>query len=105
MSRAWAVDMSDAYDEHLVPAVFRPYAHDLASRVASHQPRVVLEVAAGTGVLTRASWRASPGRESSRPTLTSRWSTRVPEATWRQADAMHLPFDDASFDLVACQFG
>ncbi|HET6436087.1 MAG TPA: class I SAM-dependent methyltransferase, partial [Xanthomonadaceae bacterium] len=24
---------------------------------------------------------------------------------WRQADAMRLPFDDAGFDLVACQFG
>jgi SAM-dependent methyltransferase len=32
-------------------------------------------------------------------------SARVPTATWRQADAMQLPFDDASFDLVACQFG
>jgi SAM-dependent methyltransferase len=25
--------------------------------------------------------------------------------TWQQADAMHLPFDDASFDLIVCQFG
>jgi SAM-dependent methyltransferase len=30
---------------------------------------------------------------------------RVPAATWRQADAMELPFGDASVDLVACQFG
>src|SRR2546430_1836591 len=67
--------MSAAYDEHLVPAVFRPYADDLAARVARHRPQVVLELAAGTG------------------------------ATWRQADAMPLPFDGASVDLVACQFG
>ena len=32
-------------------------------------------------------------------------SAKVRAATWRQADAMQLPFDDASFDLVACQFG
>jgi SAM-dependent methyltransferase len=32
-------------------------------------------------------------------------SAQVPAATWRQADAMQLPFGDASFDLVACQFG
>jgi SAM-dependent methyltransferase len=24
---------------------------------------------------------------------------------WQQADAMQLPFDDASFDVVVCQFG
>jgi SAM-dependent methyltransferase len=25
--------------------------------------------------------------------------------TWQQADALQLPFDDASFDIVVCQFG
>src|SRR4051795_11386775 len=25
--------------------------------------------------------------------------------TWRQADAQALPFEDAAFDLVCCQFG
>ena len=25
--------------------------------------------------------------------------------TWRQADALTLPFEDATFDLVCCQFG
>jgi SAM-dependent methyltransferase len=30
---------------------------------------------------------------------------RAPGATWREADATSLPFEDASFDLVACQFG
>jgi ubiquinone/menaquinone biosynthesis C-methylase UbiE len=32
-------------------------------------------------------------------------SVQVPAARWQQADAMELPFDEASFDLVACQFG
>ncbi len=27
------------------------------------------------------------------------------EVAWRQADALQLPFDDASFDAVVCQFG
>jgi SAM-dependent methyltransferase len=32
-------------------------------------------------------------------------ASRVPGPTWLQADAQHLDFPDAGFDLVACQFG
>ncbi|MBK5307971.1 MAG: methyltransferase domain-containing protein [Frankiaceae bacterium] len=108
-SRVWAEDMSTAYDEYLVPAVFQPYADDLASRVARHRPRVVLELAAGTGVLTRAMTATLPGAHITATDLNVAMvdvgSARVPTATWRQADAMQLPFGEASFDLVACQFG
>ena len=41
------------YEEYLVPLIFEPYAADLAVRVAQRQPSRVLEVAAGTGVVTR----------------------------------------------------
>ena len=108
-SRVWADDMSAAYDEHLVPAVFQPYADDLVTRVARHQPRVVLELAAGTGVLTRAITTALPEAHVIATDLNVAMvevgSANVPAATWQQADAMDLPFDDASVDLVACQFG
>jgi len=108
-SRVWAGDMSTAYDELLVPAVFRPYAEDLADRVARHRPRVVLEVAAGTGVLTEAMAARLPEAEITATDLNTAMvdvgSEKVPAATWRQADAMQLPFEDASVDLVACQFG
>ena len=108
-SRAWVEDMSSAYDDYLVPAVFRPYADDLASRVARHRPRVVLELAAGTGVLTRAMIGRLPGVRVTATDLNVAMvdvgSAQVPAATWRQADAMQLPFGDASADLVACQFG
>src|SRR3954468_14105824 len=101
--------MSAAYDEYLVPAVFQPYADDLASRVARHQPRAVLELAAGTGVLTRAMLAKLPGVQITATDLNVAMvdvgSAHVPAATWRQADAMQLPFGDASFDLAACQFG
>ena len=105
----WAEDMSAAYDEYLVPAVFRPYAEDLASRVARHRPQVVLELAAGTGVLTEAMTASLPSVRITATDLNVAMvdvgSAKVPSATWRQADAMQLPFDDASVDLVACQFG
>jgi SAM-dependent methyltransferase len=101
--------MSAAYDEYLVPAVFRPYADDLASRVALHHPRVVLELAAGTGVLTRAMMASLPEAQITATDLNVAMvdvgAVQAPEATWRRADAMELPFGDASVDLVACQFG
>jgi SAM-dependent methyltransferase len=108
-SRVWAEDMTAAYDEHLVPAVFQPFADDLAARVAHHRPRVVLELAAGTGVLTQAVTTLLPGVQITATDLNIAMvdvgSAKVPSATWRQADAMQLPFGDASVDLVACQFG
>lgn len=45
--------MAEAYDRWLASAVFRPFAVDLARRAAGLAPRRVLEIAAGTGVLTR----------------------------------------------------
>src|SRR3954453_4480962 len=101
--------MSEAYDEYLVPAVFRPYAHALAAPVVGPRPEVVLELAAGTGVLTRALTTSLPEARVTATDLNVAmvdigWA-RVPAATWRQADAMKLPFEDASADLVACQFG
>jgi SAM-dependent methyltransferase len=39
------------------------------------------------------------------PAMVGFGAREVPAATWRQADAMELPFDDAAFDLVCCQFG
>lgn len=108
-SRMWAEDMSAAYQDYLVPAVFQPYADDLAARAANLQPHDVLELAAGTGALTRAMTARSPDARIVATDLNVAMveigSAEVPGATWRQADAMHLPFDGSSFDLVVCQFG
>ena len=59
----WVGSMPDAYDRFLAPVVFKPFAMDLARRVASHSPRRVLELAAGTGVLTRELVAALPAAE------------------------------------------
>lgn len=42
------------YDRYMVPLIFEPYANDLATRVRALAPTDVLEVAAGSGVVTRA---------------------------------------------------
>jgi len=102
----------EIYERYLVPMIFEPYASDLASRAASVQPSRVLEIAAGTGVVTRAMADALPEHVEIVATdlnqamldCAATLGTHRP-VTWQQADAMHLPFDDASFDLIVCQFG
>jgi SAM-dependent methyltransferase len=100
------------YETLLVPLIFEPYATDLANRLASRTLSRVLEIAAGTGVVTRALASVLPERVSI--VATDLNQTMLDQAgvvgtkravEWRQADAMQLPFQDATFDAVVCQFG
>ncbi|MFI6547856.1 class I SAM-dependent methyltransferase [Streptomyces prunicolor] len=101
--------MPEAYERHLVPVFFRPFAIDLAARAAALRPRTVLELAAGTGALTSALLTAVPTATvmatDLNEAMVTAGSAREPRADWRQADAQRLPFEDGSFDLVVCQFG
>jgi ubiquinone/menaquinone biosynthesis C-methylase UbiE len=101
------------YDRYLVPLIFQDFAEDLAIRVASLSPKTLLETAAGSGVVTRALIAKLP--PDARYTVTDLnqpmldyAATRLPDdkrIIWRKADAQELPFNDATFDLVCCQFG
>jgi SAM-dependent methyltransferase len=100
------------YEQHMVPLFFEPYAQDLAQRLAAIAPGEVLEIAAGTGAVTRHLAQLLPA--SSRIVATDLNAPMLEEAQrrgtarpvqWRVADAMQLPFEDESFDAVACQFG
>lgn len=51
--RSFAGSIPQMYEQYLVPLIFEPYAKDMAARVAALQPSSVLEIAAGTGVVTR----------------------------------------------------
>jgi SAM-dependent methyltransferase len=100
------------YEEYLVPLIFQPYADDLAARVARRGPARVLEVAAGTGVVTRALARLLPPSAEIVATDLNQAMLDQAAATgtarpvrWQQADAMRLPFPDGTFDAVVCQFG
>jgi SAM-dependent methyltransferase len=99
------------YDRFLVPMLFRPYADDLARRVAAVEPASILETAAGTGIVTEAIVRAVPDAKLVATDLNQAMldvaAARIasPHVGFRQADALALPFPDASFDVVACQFG
>ena len=100
------------YETFLVPLIFQPYAADLVSRVASRSLARVLEIAAGTGVVTRNLASVLPESVSIVATdlnqpmldLAAEIGTKR-SVEWRQADAMQLPFEGGVFDAVVCQFG
>ncbi|MGZ4771414.1 MAG: class I SAM-dependent methyltransferase [Ilumatobacteraceae bacterium] len=109
---AFAGSIPDLYETLMVPLIFQPYADDLAIRVAGRGSTDVLEVAAGTGVVTRAlSSRLGPdaaitATDLNQPMIDHAAKRGTQNAvTWRQADALELPFGDAEFDTVICQFG
>jgi len=96
----------------LVPLIFEAYAKEMAKRVQKVSPRRLLEIAAGTGVLTRA--LAAISGAGAQITASDLNSEMLEEAArigtprpveWRQADALALPFEKESFDVVVCQFG
>jgi ubiquinone/menaquinone biosynthesis C-methylase UbiE len=108
----FAGSIPEIYDRYLVPLIFEPYARDLARRLSAFAPADILEVAAGTGVVTRAMAALMPNArivasDLNQPMLDRAAHRLGPNAnvTWRQADAQALPFGDGSFDAVACQFG
>lgn len=111
--RNFVGSIPENYDRHMVPLIFEPYAADLARRATNYPSHSVLEIAAGTGAVTRA---LAPrlARDTiytvtdlNQPMLDYAASRQPPDTRirWRQADALSLPFDDGSFDLVCCQFG
>jgi len=99
------------YERYMVPLLFRPYAEEVAKRAAALGPQHILETAAGTGAVTNALVRALPNADIVATDLNQAMldvaATRVasPKVSFRQADALYLPFEDGTFDLVACQFG
>ena len=99
------------YERYMVPLLFRPYAQILAERAAQLAPRQILETAAGTGVVTAALAHALPDAEIVATDLNQPMldvaATRVSsdKISFRECDALDLPFEDGSFDLVVCQFG
>jgi ubiquinone/menaquinone biosynthesis C-methylase UbiE len=97
------------YEEYLVPLIFEPYAVDLVNRVTSRSPARVLEIAAGTGVVTRKLAANLPQTTSiiaadlNHPMIDLAFETGTSRPMqWRQADAMQLPFENSMVDAVLC---
>jgi ubiquinone/menaquinone biosynthesis C-methylase UbiE len=101
------------YDRYLGPVLFEPYANDLVARLDIGNDGSVLELACGTGIVTRRlRERLAPGSKIVATDLNeamlsyAQLKLKSSEAIeWKQADATDLPFQDQSFDAVVCQFG
>lgn len=112
IDKVFAGSIPSLYETYLVPLIFEAYATDLVHRLAPRSLANVLEIAAGTGVVTRALAAALPetvaimATDLNQAMLDQASKVGTKRAVeWRQADAMQLPFADASFDAVVCQFG
>lgn len=110
--KLFAGSIPGLYDAYMVPLIFEPYASDLANRLIGRDVEHVLEVAAGTGVATRALASALPrtativATDLNQPMLDYAATVGTGRSVqWRQADATQLPFPDRTFDVVVCQFG
>ncbi|MEP6969890.1 MAG: class I SAM-dependent methyltransferase, partial [Betaproteobacteria bacterium] len=110
--RTFAGSIPQFYERYMVPLIFEPYAADLAARAAQYRPSRVLEIAAGTGVVTRQLARVlEPGADIVATDLNPAMLEHAASigtsrpVSWQVADAQQLPFPDTAFDVVVCQFG
>jgi ubiquinone/menaquinone biosynthesis C-methylase UbiE len=110
--QVFADSIPKLYDTLMVPLIFESYAAHMASLVAASSPLSVLETAAGSGVVARVLAPRLGAHvhyavtDLNQPMLDYAVSRQGADARieWRQADALDLPFDDTSFDVVCCQF-
>jgi SAM-dependent methyltransferase len=104
----------ELYDRYLVPTLFAPWAEDLLASAAVRPGERVLDVACGTGVVTRAAARrvgttgAVVGLDLN-PAMLAVAGALPPVAgatiTWQEGNALALPVAERSFDVVVCQQG
>jgi SAM-dependent methyltransferase len=110
---AFVGKIPEQYERYLAPLFFNPYADDLVARVAVTDGMKVLEVACGTGIVTRRLVERLGDRGTVIATdlneaMFAHARTRLPrrgDAQYRTADGTSLPFESRSFDAVVCQFG
>lgn len=108
----FAGSVPDNYDRYLGPILFEPYALDLKHRLQDEELKTVLELACGTGRVTRHLTSLLP--DNSQLTATdlnpdmlahAKSKLNSPQIKWQVVDAQQLPFDEDTFDHIVCQFG
>lgn len=113
MHASFTGSIPEYYDSCLGPAWFDAFGEDLVRRLPAKPAGDVLEIACGTGLVTRrlrerldpavrltATDLSAAMLEYARAKLADRQGI-----VWREADAVKLPFGDGEFGAVVCAFG
>ena len=104
----------EAYERYIVPAFSGAWAQDMVKRAQLHKGDRILDLACGTGIVTRHALTLLDnschisGIDLNAAVLEKAREVCSPESepvTWQQCDAMTLPFSDANFEVVMCQQG
>jgi len=104
------IEAAKAYEDLFVPALFGQWAATVADAAQIQAGQQALDVACGTGILTR-EIVSRIGKEGyvagldPNPGMLSVAKDFNPEVDWRQGQAEKIPFPDQSFDAVLSQFG
>ena len=101
---------AEVYEEFFVPALFQQWAEHMVDAAQVRDGQRVLDVACGTGIFARAAASRVGGAGSVIGVDVNRGMLAVarrvaPEIEWRATRAEALPFEDAAFDAIGCQFG
>ena len=110
---AFVGSIPEHYDKYLGPALFEPYASDLAEHVKVAPGASVLEIGCGTGILTRilrdrlaqSVKLVATDLNPAMMEFAVKKFAAAENVEFKQADAADLPFVENSFDAVVCQFG
>ncbi|WP_428673636.1 class I SAM-dependent methyltransferase [Roseibium sp.] len=103
---------ADRYDSVMVPVIFQPWAQELIRRMPPAEGGRILDLACGTGAVTReiiasgVSPKRLAGVDMSAGMLATaarKASDAGIEAEWYEADAGNLPFENDQFDTAYCQ--
>jgi ubiquinone/menaquinone biosynthesis C-methylase UbiE len=100
------------YDKYLGPLLFEPYALDMAGRLQNDRLQKVLELACGTGRVTKHLLPLIAAEGTLVATdlnadMLAVAQTKIDDnrVQWQVVDAQELPFENGVFDHVICQFG
>ncbi|WP_418594678.1 methyltransferase domain-containing protein [Ponticoccus sp. (in: a-proteobacteria)] len=107
-----AITFADRYQTVLVPVIFEPWAKELVRRADPQAGDDILDLACGTGVVTRELAKRLPGSRNLAAADHSAEMLGVArslakeaglDVEWVEADAATLPFADNRFNLAICQ--
>lgn len=102
--------IAENYEKYLAPVFFISTSQDLVSHLTGN-PADILELAAGTGQVTRNIIKIFPDAKITATDVNpgmldvAKNIVHSGNISWQVADACDLPFEDNSFEAIICQFG